>query len=90
MKKTPEEAKVTLRKLTEEEDRLLDELLRWHNELLDCVYKKDQMIKSGDNVGAEIAEAQIVYSVSEAVKIRERLSDILILKNVCGRAINAN
>ena len=90
MKETSEELSSWLSNLTEEEITLQEELIGWQNELINCLCKKDQMLKSGDNVGAEIAEAQAVYSVSEAVKIRERLSDISILKNVYGADAEAN
>jgi hypothetical protein len=90
MKATSEELGSWLSNLTEEEMALQEELLGWQNELINCVYTKDQMILSKDKIGEEIAEAQIVYSVSQAARIRERLSDILILKNVYGRDAEAN
>ena len=90
MKATSEELGSWLSNLTEEEMALQEELLGWQNELINCVYTKDQMILSKDKIGEEIAEAQIVYSVSQAARIRERLSDILILKNVYGRDAGAN
>lgn len=90
MKATSEELSSWLSNLKEEEITLQEELLGWQNELINCICKKDQMLKCGDDVGAEIAEAQAAYSVSKAVEIRERLSDILILKNVYGADTEAN